>query len=47
MVQNPGVASIEIPLPDESERLEFIRWQVAARPLPAGLRRRLRRRSPN
>jgi len=33
LVQNPGVASIEIPLPTESERLEFIRAQ---RPLPAG-----------
>src|SRR5579871_895492 len=36
LVQNPGVASIEIPLPTESERLEFIRVQAAARPLPAG-----------
>jgi len=36
LVQNPGVASIEIPLPVESERLEFIRAQAAAKPLPAG-----------
>jgi SpoVK/Ycf46/Vps4 family AAA+-type ATPase len=35
-VQNPGVASIEIPLPSEAERLEFIRAQLAAKPLPAG-----------
>ena len=31
LVQNPGVAAIAIPLPDEDERLEFIR---AAGPLP-------------
>jgi hypothetical protein len=31
LVQNPGVAAISIPLPDEDERLEFIR---AAGPLP-------------
>jgi len=36
LVQNPGVASIEIPLPVEAERLEFIRAQAAAKPLPAG-----------
>ena len=36
LVQNPGVASIEIPLPSEAERLEFIRVQLAAKPLPAG-----------
>jgi SpoVK/Ycf46/Vps4 family AAA+-type ATPase len=35
-VQNPGVASIEIPLPSEAERLDFIRVQLAAKPLPAG-----------
>jgi SpoVK/Ycf46/Vps4 family AAA+-type ATPase len=34
IVQNPGVASIQIPLPDESERLRFIRAQLAATPLP-------------
>src|SRR6185369_2927857 len=36
LVQNPGVSSIGIPLPEESERLDFIRAQVAAKPLPAG-----------
>jgi len=36
IVQNPGVASIQIPLPDEKERLEFIRAQLAASPLPPG-----------
>jgi AAA+ superfamily predicted ATPase len=36
IVQNPGVASIQIPLPDENERLEFIRAQLASSPLPAG-----------
>jgi len=36
LVQNPGVASIDLPLPEESERLEYIRAQVAARPLPEG-----------
>jgi AAA+ superfamily predicted ATPase len=36
LVQNPGVASIEIPLPSETERLEFIRAQLAVKPLPAG-----------
>ena len=36
IVQNPGVASIQIPLPDESERLEFIRAQLASTPLPPG-----------
>src|SRR5579872_1292495 len=35
LVQNPGVASIEIPLPSEEERLDFIRVQLAARPLTA------------
>ena len=33
LVQNPGVASIQIPLPDEAGRLDYIR---AAKPLPAG-----------
>jgi AAA+ superfamily predicted ATPase len=36
IVQNPGVASIAILLPDEAERLEFIRGQLATTPLPAG-----------
>src|SRR5579862_2317224 len=30
IVQSPGVASIQIPLPDETERLAFIRAQLAA-----------------
>ena len=33
LVQNPGVASIQIPLPSEAERLEFIRAQLARRSL--------------
>ena len=36
IVQSPGVASIAIPFPDEVERTEFIRFQLAATPLPAG-----------
>src|ERR1017187_3892898 len=36
LVQKPGVTSIEIPLPEESERLEFIRAQLADKPLPTG-----------
>jgi AAA+ superfamily predicted ATPase len=36
IVQHPGVASIAIPLPDEAERLEFIRAQLRSRELPAG-----------
>ena len=36
IVQNPGVASIAIPLPDDAERLEFIRAQLKSRELPAG-----------
>jgi len=36
IVQNPGVASIQIPLPEESERLAFIRAQLALSPLPPG-----------
>src|SRR5215510_16121800 len=36
IVQNPGVSSIAIPLPDEQERLEFVRWQLKRHPLPAG-----------
>jgi AAA+ superfamily predicted ATPase len=36
LVGSPGVASITIPLPDEAERLEFIRWRLAVAPLPPG-----------
>jgi AAA+ superfamily predicted ATPase len=36
LVQNPGVAAIEIPLPDEAERLEFVQAQLSATPLPQG-----------
>src|SRR5580765_3229160 len=36
IVQNPGVASIAVPLPDESERLDFVRWQLRTHPLPQG-----------
>ena len=36
IVQNPGVAAIRIPHPDESERLEFIRTQMSETPLPPG-----------
>src|SRR5215475_1534870 len=36
IVQNPGVASIQIPLPDENERLEFVREEFKEQPLPAG-----------
>src|SRR5439155_17539292 len=36
IVQNPGVASVVIPLPDEQERLEFVRWQLKIHPMPAG-----------
>jgi len=36
IVQNPGVASIAIPLPDEPERLDFVRWQLRTHPLPQG-----------
>jgi AAA+ superfamily predicted ATPase len=36
IVQNPGVASIAISLPDDAERLEFIRAQLKSRELPAG-----------
>jgi len=36
IAQSPGVASIAIPLPDEQERLEFIRWQLRDHPLPTG-----------
>ena len=36
IIQNPGVSPLQLPLPDEKERLEFIRWQLKSRPLPAG-----------
>ena len=36
IVQNPAVASIPIPLPDEQERLEFLRAQLKTTPLPQG-----------
>ena len=36
LVQNSGVAAIQVALPDERERLEFIAPRVAATPLPAG-----------
>src|SRR6266576_91729 len=36
IVQHPGVASIAIPLPDDAERLEFIRSQLKNQELPAG-----------
>ena len=36
LVQTPGVAAIQIPLPSEEERLQFIEAQLAAKPLPAG-----------
>jgi len=35
IVQHPGVASIAIPMPDESERLEFVQRQLTDTPLPA------------
>jgi AAA+ superfamily predicted ATPase len=36
IIQHPGVASILLPLPDESERLEFIEYQLRLTPLPEG-----------
>ena len=36
IVQNPGVSSIEIPLPDNLERLQFIRSHLKGSELPAG-----------
>src|SRR5258707_5103154 len=36
IAQSPGVASVAIPLPDEQERLEFVRWQLRDHPLPTG-----------
>ena len=35
IVQNPGVAAIAVPLPDEQERLDFIQWDLRTHPLPA------------
>ena len=36
LVQNPGIAAIDVPLPAEPERLEFISAQLAAKALPQG-----------
>jgi AAA+ superfamily predicted ATPase len=36
IVQNPGVSSIEIPLPDYAERLQFVRSQLKNIELPVG-----------
>jgi AAA+ superfamily predicted ATPase len=36
LVQNPGVAAIEIPLPGEAERVEFVQSQLEKTPLPPG-----------
>jgi AAA+ superfamily predicted ATPase len=36
LVTNPGVACIHVALPDQAERLEFIRAQLASKSLPAG-----------
>jgi AAA+ superfamily predicted ATPase len=36
IVQNPGVSSIAIPLPDYAERLDFIRTQLRDKGLPTG-----------
>src|SRR6202046_685676 len=36
IVQNPGVASVAIPLPDYAERLDFIRGQLKDKALPPG-----------
>lgn len=36
IVQNPGVASIAIPLPDEAERLDYIRSLLTVHSLPPG-----------
>src|SRR5499427_9667734 len=36
IVQHPGVASVAIPLPDYSERLDFIRVVLKSHELPAG-----------
>jgi AAA+ superfamily predicted ATPase len=36
ITQNPGVAAIAVPLPDEGERLQFIHTQLSSAPLPPG-----------
>lgn len=36
IVKNPGVATIAVPLPDENERLAFIREQIKTHPFPEG-----------
>jgi AAA+ superfamily predicted ATPase len=36
LLENPGIAAIEIPLPDEEERTAFVRSQLEAMPLAAG-----------
>jgi AAA+ superfamily predicted ATPase len=36
IVQNPAVAHVSIPLPEEDERLAFVRSQLKITPLPAG-----------
>ena len=36
LMQNPAIAAIQIGLPDEQERLDFIRSQIEATPLPPG-----------
>jgi AAA+ superfamily predicted ATPase len=36
IVQNPGVSTVAIPLPDAEERLQFIQAQLKGRPLPIG-----------
>jgi hypothetical protein len=36
ILQNPAVSAISVPLPDEQERLEFVRAQLQATPLPEG-----------
>jgi AAA+ superfamily predicted ATPase len=36
IVQHPGIASIGVPLPDYSERLDFIRGQLKTQGLPTG-----------
>lgn len=36
IVQNPGVAVVPVALPDEGDRTEFAKWQLAITPLPEG-----------
>jgi SpoVK/Ycf46/Vps4 family AAA+-type ATPase len=36
ILRHPNVAAISIPLPDEAERLEFVRARLEAAPLPEG-----------